>query len=89
MSSLKEGSACPDGYRALSTAELRELLQSDDKMDQIIRLNEKVGILRAPREPKCREESAPLLSRDSALVYLFFQQSFSGLFLIAAGDPGV
>ncbi|KAG7260647.1 hypothetical protein CRUP_000686 [Coryphaenoides rupestris] len=31
----------PDGYRALSTAELRELLQHDDKMDQIIHLNEK------------------------------------------------
>ncbi|XP_071362556.1 vacuolar protein sorting-associated protein 37D isoform X2 [Trachinotus anak] len=40
MSSLKESGACPDGYRALSTSELRELLQDDDKMDRIIRLNE-------------------------------------------------
>ncbi len=45
MSNLKESNTCPDGYRALSTTELRELLQNDEKMDQIIRLNEKVGIL--------------------------------------------
>lgn len=43
MSRLKESSTCPDGYRALSTSELRELLQNDEKMDQIIRLNETVG----------------------------------------------
>lgn len=42
MSNLKEANTCPDGYRALNTSELRELLQNDDKMDQIIRLNEKV-----------------------------------------------
>lgn len=42
MSSSKESNCCPDGYRALSTSELKELLQNDDKMDQIIRLNEKV-----------------------------------------------
>ncbi|XP_059207352.1 vacuolar protein sorting-associated protein 37D isoform X2 [Centropristis striata] len=41
MSNLKESNTCPDGYRALSTNELRELLQNDDKMDQILGLNEK------------------------------------------------
>ncbi|KAM9332423.1 vacuolar protein sorting-associated protein 37D [Pholidichthys leucotaenia] len=50
MSSLKEASTCPDGYRALSTGELRELLQNDDKMDQIIRLNEKFQDLQVDRE---------------------------------------
>nr|XP_019960679.1 PREDICTED: vacuolar protein sorting-associated protein 37D-like isoform X2 [Paralichthys olivaceus] len=40
MSGARESNSCPDGYRALSPAELRELLHSDDKMDQIIRLNE-------------------------------------------------
>ncbi|KAM4547437.1 vacuolar protein sorting-associated protein 37D [Fundulus diaphanus] len=50
MSNSKEGSSCPDGYRALSTTELRELLQSDDKMDQIIRLNEKFQELQVDRE---------------------------------------
>ncbi|XP_019727862.1 translation initiation factor IF-2 isoform X1 [Hippocampus comes] len=42
--------ACPDGYRALSTGELRELLQSDDKMEQIIGLNEKFQELQIDRE---------------------------------------
>lgn len=50
MSNLKESSTCPDGYRALSTGELRELLQNDDKMDQIIRLNEKFQELQVDRE---------------------------------------
>ncbi|XP_072231137.1 vacuolar protein sorting-associated protein 37D [Leuresthes tenuis] len=50
MSNLKEGNTCPDGYRALSTSELRELLQNDDKMDQIIRLNEKFQELQVDRE---------------------------------------
>ncbi|XP_041863414.1 vacuolar protein sorting-associated protein 37D [Melanotaenia boesemani] len=50
MSNLKEANSCPDGYRALSTAELRELLQNDDKMDQIIRLNEKFQDLQVDRE---------------------------------------
>uniref|UniRef100_A0AAV2JAR7 Uncharacterized protein n=1 Tax=Knipowitschia caucasica TaxID=637954 RepID=A0AAV2JAR7_KNICA len=36
-------SACPDGYRELSTDELRELLLDDGKMEQIIRMNEKVS----------------------------------------------
>ncbi|XP_040907773.1 vacuolar protein sorting-associated protein 37D [Toxotes jaculatrix] len=50
MSSSKESSTCPDGYRALSTSELRELLQDDDKMDQIIRLNETFQELQVERE---------------------------------------
>lgn len=50
MSNLKESNTCPDGYRALSTSELRELLQNDDKMDQIIRLNEKFQELQVDRE---------------------------------------
>lgn len=50
MSTVKESNSCPDGYRALSTSELRELLQNDDKMDQIIRLNEKFQDLQVDRE---------------------------------------
>ncbi|XP_070839170.1 vacuolar protein sorting-associated protein 37D [Chaetodon trifascialis] len=50
MSNLKESNTCPDGYRALSTGELSELLQNDDKMDQIIRLNEKFQELQVDRE---------------------------------------
>lgn len=60
MSNPKEASTCPDGYRALSTSELRELLQNDDKMDQIIRLNEKVRYPVFPKEPKCLKETAVL-----------------------------
>ncbi|KAM6984095.1 vacuolar protein sorting-associated protein 37D [Tautogolabrus adspersus] len=45
-----EPSTCPDGYRALSDCELSELLQNDDKMDQIIRLNEKFKELQVERE---------------------------------------
>ncbi|CAL8268161.1 unnamed protein product [Merluccius merluccius] len=48
MSVLKGG--CPDGYRALSTAELRELLQHEDKMDHIIHLNEKFQELQLQRD---------------------------------------
>ncbi|KAG7516921.1 hypothetical protein JOB18_044044 [Solea senegalensis] len=50
MSLVKESGSCPDGYRALSTSELRELLQDDDKMDQIIRLNETFQELQVDRE---------------------------------------
>ncbi|XP_076017292.1 vacuolar protein sorting-associated protein 37D [Genypterus blacodes] len=50
MSTAKESASCPDGYRALNTNELRELLQNDDKMDQIIRLNEKFQELQVDRE---------------------------------------
>lgn len=42
MSKAKEFGSCPDMYRSLNTAELRELLQNDDKMEQIIGLDEKV-----------------------------------------------
>uniref|UniRef100_A0A8D3AWU2 VPS37 C-terminal domain-containing protein n=1 Tax=Scophthalmus maximus TaxID=52904 RepID=A0A8D3AWU2_SCOMX len=44
------GGTCPDGYRALSTGELRELLRDDDKMDRIIRLNETFQELQVDRE---------------------------------------
>ncbi|KAJ3589344.1 hypothetical protein NHX12_010189 [Muraenolepis orangiensis] len=52
MSDLKEANSCPppDGYRALSTGELRELLQNEDKMDQIIHHNEKFQELQLQRE---------------------------------------
>ncbi|KAK5887308.1 hypothetical protein CesoFtcFv8_015918 [Champsocephalus esox] len=50
MSTLKEANTCPDGYRALSTSELQELLQNDEKMDQILRLNEKFQDLQVDRE---------------------------------------
>ncbi|XP_040007126.1 vacuolar protein sorting-associated protein 37D [Xiphias gladius] len=50
MSGARESHACPDGYRALSTSELRELLQDDDKMDRIIRLNETFQELQVDRE---------------------------------------
>uniref|UniRef100_A0A3Q3JP68 VPS37 C-terminal domain-containing protein n=1 Tax=Monopterus albus TaxID=43700 RepID=A0A3Q3JP68_MONAL len=50
MSNWKESNTCPDGYRALRASELRELLQNDDKMDQIIPLNEKLQDLHLDRE---------------------------------------
>nr|XP_040038465.1 vacuolar protein sorting-associated protein 37D [Gasterosteus aculeatus aculeatus] len=50
MSDPKEANSCPDGYRALSAGELRELLLNDDKMDQILRLNEKLQELQVDRE---------------------------------------
>ncbi|CAJ1063393.1 vacuolar protein sorting-associated protein 37D [Xyrichtys novacula] len=50
MSIVMEPNSCPDGYRALSDGELSELLQNDDKMDQIIRLNEKFQELQVERE---------------------------------------
>ncbi|CAB1415518.1 unnamed protein product [Pleuronectes platessa] len=50
MSGSRENNSCPDGYRALSPAELRELLHSDGKMDQIIRLNETFQDLQVDRE---------------------------------------
>lgn len=42
MSKAKEFGSCPDMYRSLNTDELRELLQNDDKMEQILVLDEKV-----------------------------------------------
>ncbi|KAM8742338.1 vacuolar protein sorting-associated protein 37D [Acanthopagrus schlegelii] len=50
MAQLKELKCCPDGYRALNSTELTELLHNDDKMDQIIRLNEKFQELQMDRE---------------------------------------
>lgn len=45
MSQKREVNSCPDGYRVLSTSELRELLQDEAKMDKIVRLSEKVRCL--------------------------------------------
>lgn len=42
MSKAKDLGSCPDMYRSLNTAELTELLQNDDKMEQMIGLDEKV-----------------------------------------------
>lgn len=43
MSQKRDTNCYPDGYyRVLNTSELRELLQDEEKMDQIVRLNEKV-----------------------------------------------
>ncbi|XP_076867213.1 vacuolar protein sorting-associated protein 37D [Brachyhypopomus gauderio] len=50
MSQKREPNSCPDGYRVLNTNELRELLQDDEKMDQIVRLNEKFQELQVDRE---------------------------------------
>lgn len=74
MSNLKEASTCPDGYRALSASELRELLQNDDKMDQIIRLNEKVGILRAPPKNQSAESNLLCVGASLAVPPIFLAQ---------------
>ncbi|KAM6970200.1 vacuolar protein sorting-associated protein 37D [Aplochiton taeniatus] len=50
MSYSKDANSCPEGYRALNTSELQELLQDEEKMDQIVRLNEKFQDLQADRE---------------------------------------
>lgn len=51
MSKATEFGSCPDMYRSLSSEELSELLQNDNKMDQMIALDEKVipgaGLLNA------------------------------------------
>ncbi|KAM8834760.1 vacuolar protein sorting-associated protein 37D [Synchiropus picturatus] len=49
MSNPKEPGV-PDGYRSLSSEELAELLHDDDKMDRIIRMNEKFQELQVERE---------------------------------------
>lgn len=50
MSQKRDTNCYPDGYyRVLNTSELRELLQDEEKMDQIVRLNEKVRLLRHKR----------------------------------------
>eukprot|EP00066_Takifugu_rubripes_P020329 XP_011609595.1 PREDICTED: vacuolar protein sorting-associated protein 37B-like isoform X1 [Takifugu rubripes] len=50
MSKATEFGSCPDAYRSLNTEELSELLQNDDKMDQIIALDEKFQELQVGRE---------------------------------------
>ncbi|XP_020320218.1 vacuolar protein sorting-associated protein 37D isoform X1 [Oncorhynchus kisutch] len=50
MSNFKDTNSIPDGYRALNTSELQELLQDEEKMDQIVRLNEKFQELQVDRE---------------------------------------
>ncbi|XP_068601012.1 vacuolar protein sorting-associated protein 37D [Brachionichthys hirsutus] len=49
MSHLAGRGCCPDRFGSLSTSELTELLQ-DDKMDPIIRINEKFQELQVDRE---------------------------------------
>ncbi|XP_010869171.1 vacuolar protein sorting-associated protein 37D [Esox lucius] len=50
MSNFKDTNSTPDGYRALNTRELQELLQDEEKMDHIVRLNEKFQELQVNRE---------------------------------------
>lgn len=50
MSCVTEATTCPDGYRELSTEELRELLQDEAKMELIIRTNHKVQELQVDRD---------------------------------------
>ncbi|XP_063060118.1 vacuolar protein sorting-associated protein 37D [Engraulis encrasicolus] len=51
MSQRRDTNSCPDGYyRVLNTSELRELLQDEEKMDQIVRLNDKFQELQVDRE---------------------------------------
>ncbi|KAL7834509.1 hypothetical protein SRHO_G00287560 [Serrasalmus rhombeus] len=50
MSQPRAPNSCPDGYRVLNTSELQELLQDEEKMDQIVRLNEKFQELQVDRE---------------------------------------
>nr|XP_046163297.1 vacuolar protein sorting-associated protein 37D-like [Oncorhynchus gorbuscha] len=49
MSNFKDTNSTPDGYRALNMSELQELLQDKEKMDQIVRLNEKFQELQVDR----------------------------------------
>ncbi|XP_051524510.1 vacuolar protein sorting-associated protein 37D [Myxocyprinus asiaticus] len=50
MSQKRDLNSYPDGYRALNTSELQELLQDQDKMNQIVRLSEKFQELQLDRE---------------------------------------
>lgn len=50
MSQKRDVNSYPDGYRVLNTSELRELLQDEDKMNQIVRLSEKFQELQLDRE---------------------------------------
>jgi len=42
MSQTRDVNSYPDGYRVLNSSELRELLQDEEKINQIVRLSEKV-----------------------------------------------
>ena len=68
MSNFKDTNSCPDGYRALNTSELQELLQDEDKMDQIIRLNEKVFFSFSP----FHKEAKLTITQSAALIFLPF-----------------
>ncbi|MBN3304182.1 VP37D protein, partial [Amia calva] len=48
--SKRDQRSSPDGFRVLSTGELRDLLQDEDKMDQIVKLSEKFQELQVERE---------------------------------------
>ncbi|XP_056602348.1 vacuolar protein sorting-associated protein 37D [Triplophysa dalaica] len=50
MSQKRDVNSYPDGYRVLNTSELRELLQDEDKMNQIVRLSEKFQEQQLDRE---------------------------------------
>ncbi|XP_077062651.1 vacuolar protein sorting-associated protein 37D [Siphateles boraxobius] len=50
MSQTRDVNSYPDGYRVLSSSELRELLQDEEKMSQIVRLSEKFQELELDRE---------------------------------------
>ncbi|KAJ8343027.1 hypothetical protein SKAU_G00329550 [Synaphobranchus kaupii] len=50
MSHSRDPNSTPDGFRVLTTSELRELLKDEEKMDQIVRLSEKFQELQVDRE---------------------------------------
>ncbi|KAL1274541.1 hypothetical protein QQF64_027355, partial [Cirrhinus molitorella] len=50
MSQKRDVNSYPDGYRVLNSSELRELLQDEEKMNQIVRLSEKFQELQLDRE---------------------------------------
>uniref|UniRef100_A0A672QW36 PRKR-interacting protein 1 homolog n=1 Tax=Sinocyclocheilus grahami TaxID=75366 RepID=A0A672QW36_SINGR len=50
MSQKRDVNSYPDGYRVLNSSELRELLQDEEKMNQIVRLSEKFQELQLERE---------------------------------------
>ncbi|XP_059405892.1 vacuolar protein sorting-associated protein 37D [Carassius carassius] len=50
MSQKRDVNSYPDGYRVLNSSELRELLQDEEKMNQIVRLSEKFQELELERE---------------------------------------
>ncbi|XP_036380568.1 vacuolar protein sorting-associated protein 37D isoform X1 [Megalops cyprinoides] len=50
MSHNRDPNSNPDGFRVFNTSELRDLLQDEEKMDQIVRLSEKFQELQVDRE---------------------------------------